>query len=315
MSLISTLEKNSSVKSITLGQLDGTVTYHKGNGQPDEIIANAVFISQTLTKLGGDIGLGALSYLIIQNSNVTILIPKQSQLASVCVEKGDEEKSLDILKTEKWQAVLTETILLQSEQQIPEDSTNNTTTLPPILSLSMSPEHIQNFIDGGITEKALSGKLKEFPLPDLLEFLRTGRRTGSLICSSKNDVGVVELHKGFISCATVPNVDNIGSLLLKKGKIPKERIEEAVRSQHKDISGIKIGTILVEKGLVDIESIKDALTEQTFSAIRTMLDWEDGRFVFTPTEENVELPESVALKIDSQFILMELYRISDEKNR
>jgi len=313
MSLIATLEKNTSVRSITLGQLDGSVTYHKGYGQPDEIIANSVLISQTLTKLGDDIGLGALSYLIIHNSDVTIIMPKQSQLASVCVEKCDEEKSLDILKTEKWQAVLTETILLKSEQQIPEDSTNNITSLPS--NLSMSPEHIQDIIDGSITEKALSGKLKDFSLPDLLEFLRTGHRTGSLICYSQNGVGVVELDKGFISCATVPNVDNIGSLLLKKGKIPKERIEEAVKSQLKDLSEIKIGALLVEKGIVDVKSMKDALTEQTFSAIQTMLDWQDGRFVFTPTEGNLELPESVSLKIDSQFILMKLCRISDEKNR
>jgi len=314
MSFIPILEKNTSVKNITLGQLDGTVTYHKGYEQPDEIIANSVFISQTLTKLGDDIGLGALSHLIIHNSNVTIVMQKQSQLAYVCVEKCDEEKSLNILKAEKWQTVITETILLKSEQQISENSTNNLNSLFPILS--MLPERIQDIIDDDSTsENAFSGKLKDFSLPDLLEFLRIGHRTGSLICSSKNGVGVVELDKGFISCAIVPNVDNIGSLLLKKGKIPKERIEEAMRSQRKDLSGIRIGAILVKKGFIDAKSMKDILTEQTFSAIRTMLDWEDGRFIFTSTEESLELPESVALKIDSQFILMELYRISDEKNR
>ena len=195
----------------------------------------------------------------------------------------------------------------------PPSKVGTETTAP---CLSLPPEKILNMLEANVAEKLFSGELKAFSMPDLLEFLRNGKRTGALVCSSDDGVGAIELQEGFISSAIVPDVDNIGTLLLEKGKITRERLAEAIKAQEKDISGTRIGSILADKGIVDSESIRQALIEQTFSAIRTMLKWTNGRFVFTPSSsDNSRAAKGIELKLDARFILMELFREMDESNR
>lgn len=185
----------------------------------------------------------------------------------------------------------------------------------PIPRLSLPSEDILQLVESDMTENIFSGELKAFSMPDLLEFLRNGQRTGSLLCSSVHGVGAIELEDGFISSAVVPDVDNIGSLLLASGKVTKRELIEAVEAQEKDISGMKIGAILVERGIVDAQSIKDAIIEQTFSAVRVMLGWENGRFVFTPNNSSRAFRSGLKIRVDSQYLLMELFRQLDEANR
>jgi tetratricopeptide (TPR) repeat protein len=183
------------------------------------------------------------------------------------------------------------------------------------LRLSISPERLQEILENGSQDNFFSGELRMFSMPDLLEFLRNGRRTGALICSSENGVGAVELRDGYITSAIVPNTDNIGTLLLKKGMIKKEDIENAIDSQHNDLAGTRFGAVLVEKGLVESETIKEIIVEQTFSAIKAMLTWEDGRFAFAPAFDEEFDRAFVEVRLDSQHVLMELYRQLDEQNR
>lgn len=185
----------------------------------------------------------------------------------------------------------------------------------PAPCLSLPPESILEMVESDISGKLFSGELDAFSMPDLLEFLRNGKRTGTLMCSCQGGVGAIEMIDGFLCCAIVPNVDNIGTLLLARGKITKERLARAIEAQEKDISGAKIGAILAEKGLVDPESIKEALVEQTFSAIRTMLEWTGGRFLFSPSNPNESPNRKLEIKLDIQFVMMEVFRKMDEENR
>lgn len=189
--------------------------------------------------------------------------------------------------------------------------------VPEVLDirLSLSTEDILKLVESDSSDNIFSGDLSVFAMPDLLEFLRNGKRTGSLVCSTENGVGAIELQDGFICSAIVPNVDNIGTLLVAKGKITKERLTVAVDAQEKDISGTRIGAILVETGLVEEVSVKEAIIEQTFSAIRIMLNWPKGRFVFTPACPDEFNNRRIDIKLNTQFVLMELYKKMDEANR
>ena len=51
----------------------------------------------------------------------------------------------------------------------------------------------------GGTESVFSGRLSVFALPDLLEFLRSGRRTGLLVCSSAAGLGRLRFRDGRIT--------------------------------------------------------------------------------------------------------------------
>jgi tetratricopeptide (TPR) repeat protein len=186
---------------------------------------------------------------------------------------------------------------------------------PQAICLSLPPEAILKIVEKQDVASLFSGELKAFSMPDLLEFLRNGKRTGSLICSSEQGVGAIELQDGSICSAIVPDVDNIGTLLLERGLITRKALVQAIDAQEKDISGAKLGVILSEKGLVDVAMVKEILIEQTFSAIRTMISWTDGRFIFTPVVPNESVRRSLDINLDARFVLMELFREFDEARK
>ncbi|MBW2537323.1 MAG: tetratricopeptide repeat protein, partial [Deltaproteobacteria bacterium] len=55
-----------------------------------------------------------------------------------------------------------------------------------------------------------TGDLQLFAVPDLLDFLNSSRRTGTLVITSENGIGAVHLKDGDIAGAASPNSTNVG---------------------------------------------------------------------------------------------------------
>ena len=59
-------------------------------------------------------------------------------------------------------------------------------------------------------DAVFSGRLSVFSLPDLVEFLRSARRTGVLECSSPAGLGSLRFQAGWICGATAPGLPGPG---------------------------------------------------------------------------------------------------------
>src|SRR5215510_1037162 len=94
---------------------------------------------------------------------------------------------------------------------------------------------------------AIKGSLKEASLPDVLQLLAMGKKTGCLSVTHRSNFGYIFFEKGRICYASIVNRrDRLGDMLVKSGVISQAQLEAAVGSQSKH-SEKRIGELLVEQ--------------------------------------------------------------------
>src|SRR6185503_5623226 len=97
---------------------------------------------------------------------------------------------------------------------------------------------------------AIKGSLAEASLPDVLQLLAMGKKTGCLSVTHKNNFGSIYFDKGKISYAAIVNRrDRLGDILVKAGTITGKQLDEAIAAQAKTRDK-RIGEILVDLKIV-----------------------------------------------------------------
>jgi hypothetical protein len=90
---------------------------------------------------------------------------------------------------------------------------------------------------------AIKGSLKEASLPDVLQLLAMGKKTGCLSVTHRSNFGYIYFDKGRISYASIVNRrDRLGDMLVKNGVISVEELEVAVMAQGKRRRKLACGT-------------------------------------------------------------------------
>jgi hypothetical protein len=160
-----------------------------------------------------------------------------------------------------------------------------------------------------------TGDLQLFAVPDLLEFLKSSRRTGTLVVTSESGIGAVHLRDGMLTGAASPRCTNIGDLLITQGAINQDELRMATIAQEVDSPDRLLGELLVELGSVDAGTVKGALRKQVFLAVKEMVQWTVGRFAFEPDKRSHEQARSgVEIELDTQAVLLDVLRQVDEEN-
>src|SRR2546429_4777384 len=91
---------------------------------------------------------------------------------------------------------------------------------------------------------AIKGSLKEASLPDVLQLLALGQKTGCLSIADRSNFGYIYFEKGRICYASIVNRrDRLGDILVKHDKITQSQLETAVQRQTKEL-GRKLRGIL-----------------------------------------------------------------------
>src|SRR6478752_2705043 len=94
---------------------------------------------------------------------------------------------------------------------------------------------------------AIKGSLKEASLPDVLQLLAMGKKTGCLSVTHRNNFGYIYFDKGRISYASVVNRrDRLGDLLVKNGLITQAQLDASITVQERRRDK-RLGELLVEQ--------------------------------------------------------------------
>lgn len=157
--------------------------------------------------------------------------------------------------------------------------------------------------DGLDRPSAMSGVLAEFPLPNLLEFLRSERRSGLLQIVSLAGVGEIRLSRGDIGSVSVSQVPRLGELLIERGELDRPRLDAALADRP---AGGPLGQQLVAAGL-PLDTLRAALRDQALRGLMELLTWERGQFSFI-AEDRPPAPESWP----TQGLLLDALRQLDE---
>ncbi len=127
---------------------------------------------------------------------------------------------------------------------------------------------------------AIKGSLKEASLPDVIQLLYFGRRTGCLALADRQRFGSIYFEDGWISYATIVNRrDRLGDTLLRSATITREQLDQALALQGVS-RGRRLGEILVSLGAVSPEECHRVLRLQVEEAVYALFSWAAGTFTF-----------------------------------
>jgi tetratricopeptide (TPR) repeat protein len=157
---------------------------------------------------------------------------------------------------------------------------------------------------------AIKGSLKEASLPDVIQLLFLGRRTGCLALADQHNFGTIYLDEGQIVYASIVNRrDRLGDILLRKGRISAEQLEKAIEAQDDDRQH-KLGEILVGMGILDRAELEEYMRIQIEEAVYYLFTWTSGTFNF---EAGVRPErEDFLVRISPEALLLEGARRVDE---
>jgi uncharacterized protein DUF4388 len=156
---------------------------------------------------------------------------------------------------------------------------------------------------------AIQGTLTTMSVPDLLQFLATGRKTGSLKFSRAKVNKEIYFDKGLIigSFSNDPK-EYLGQLLIHYGKIDEARLQLAMETQRK--TGGRLGEILVTKGILTAEEVHDILRTRTLEIIYDLFLWEEAQFEFFDSQPFPD--DFIRVSVQPQSVIMDgIYRIDE----
>jgi hypothetical protein len=163
------------------------------------------------------------------------------------------------------------------------------------------------------TGPAFSGSLQLCGLPELLEVLRTGQKTGTLVCSSAAGIGAIHLRSGKVTGAAAPNSSDLCNYLLIRNAVTKEQLQTIRQISNGTQPALAIDLRLLEQGLVTVEQLQQALRDQVVAAFTELVEWREGQFAFD-RDLVVSPPSGVEIGLDPQAVLLEVYAAHDEQS-
>jgi hypothetical protein len=161
---------------------------------------------------------------------------------------------------------------------------------------------------------ALEGTIRDFGLPDIFQLIGLQRKTGLLsLTNEKDDESVTITFEGgmvVMADSTARRLeDRLGNVLVKQGKITRERLDEALAVQKQTLQ--RLGHVLASAGAITSKDLRDALQVQISQIVFRVFRWRDGRYHFAPSD-NVDYDRENFAPMSTDFILMEGIRMVDE---
>ncbi|HEX8850580.1 MAG TPA: DUF4388 domain-containing protein [Gemmatimonadaceae bacterium] len=157
---------------------------------------------------------------------------------------------------------------------------------------------------------AIKGSLKEASLPDVLQLLSMGKKTGCLSVTHRNNFGYIYFDRGRICYASIVNRrDRLGDILVKNGVISAAQLEAAIDAQSRQRDK-RLGEILIAQGALLREELHQQIRVQIEEAVYYLFTWTQGSFNFEADIRPEE--QDLLVSINPDALLLEGARRVDE---
>lgn len=153
-----------------------------------------------------------------------------------------------------------------------------------------------------MNEPSLRGSLASFRLPDVLTFLASTRKSGTLTLTTGSNEATVYFDAGAVVYAgSNQETLRLGAVLLRKKHISagqRDAIDELMKAE-----GGRFGQLAVKQGLLTDDQLRDFLKVQVSEILYDCFVWPGGAFVFI---DGTELPPyAVTISVDLANLIME----------
>jgi hypothetical protein len=134
-------------------------------------------------------------------------------------------------------------------------------------------------------------------LPDLLQWLGTSRKTGTLQVEFNKVGKLIHVKDGQImGCSSNDPAQRLGHFLLSRGRITEEHLRQALTAQER--TGRHLGRTLVEMNILSAEELGKYLEDKAEEIIFSMFDWNEAVFRFHETLNEQDHVFPVSLRVE-----------------
>jgi hypothetical protein len=159
---------------------------------------------------------------------------------------------------------------------------------------------------------ALVGNLRIMPLTDLLQWLGTTRKTGTLFLERNKVVKQIVFREGrVVACSSDDPPELLGHYLVGQGKITEEVLQQALARQS--ATREYLGKILVDLKALSTDDLKGLLEAKAEETIYSLFDWDDAEFQFD--EEREPSPYTFPVQLEVEDVLLRGLKRYDEMKR
>ena len=156
---------------------------------------------------------------------------------------------------------------------------------------------------------SLTGNLRTMALPEILQWISSGRKTGTLYVERLSIEKRIVFQDGYIttSWSNDPR-ESLGQFLIRDHRITEEQLFKALLRQESH--GQLIGAFFVGEGVLSEEGLRRSLEAKVVETIQDLFLWTDGKFEF----REGELPGNVHIQIQASVtaVVLEGARRVDE---
>lgn len=150
---------------------------------------------------------------------------------------------------------------------------------------------------------ALQGRLSAFRLPEVLTFLSTTHKRGTLTVAEGDREAYLYFDDGaLIYAGSNQERFRLGSILLRKKRMSRaqsDRIDELIARD-----GGRFGQYAIQEGVLTEAQLRDFLKIQVSEIVYDCFVWQDGTFAFD--QEGLSLPQhAVTISVDLPNLIME----------
>ena len=156
----------------------------------------------------------------------------------------------------------------------------------------------------------LSGNLRTMDLPEVLQWISMGRKTGTLHLSRRSVQKRIVFREGVVytSWSNDPR-ESLGQFLIRDGLVTEEQLFRALLLQEQE--GRFLGAILVSEEILTEDELRHALRTKAVESIYDLFLWPEGQFEF----KEGEFPELIHLEVPVTAVILEGVRRVDEWKR
>src|SRR5687768_15300274 len=140
---------------------------------------------------------------------------------------------------------------------------------------------------------SLAGNLRTMDLPEILQWIAGGRKTGTLRVERRFIQKRIAFGGGIIhtSWSNDPR-ESLGQFLVRERLVTEEQLFKALLRQESE--GRLLGAILMDGGAVNEEDLRRTLQMKVEETIYDLFLWPEGEFEF----KDGEMPQGHLIKVD-----------------
>lgn len=158
------------------------------------------------------------------------------------------------------------------------------------------------------------GKIQEFSIFSILQFLAACRKSGVLEIQDFEEYGYVYMNDGRVDAISIPLSDDLlGHRLVAAGVLTPEQLNECLLSRGGDEDHQPLGVLLLKRGYTDRKTLQEIVNRQTYDQALQLSNWTSGTFKFVVPDRPIRFP--ITPSIDVQELLLDASRRLDEGER